>query len=46
METTMTLAIETYSELSGYTFQYIVNECNNGNEVIINSIQMLMFSVA
>jgi len=46
METTMKLAIETYSNLTGRTFNEVVTECNNGNETIIESIKMLMFSVA
>ena len=46
METTMKLAIETYSNLTGRTFNEIVIECNNGNDTIIESIKMLMFSVA
>ena len=46
MKNTMTIAIETYSKLSNRTFNDIVNECNNGNEVIIESIKMLMFSAA
>jgi len=46
METTMKLAIETYSNLTGRTFNEVVTECNNGNETIIEIIKMLMFSVA
>ena len=46
METAMKLAIETYSNLMNYSFEYVVNECLNGNEVIIESIQKLMFSVS
>jgi len=46
MENTMNLAIETYSNLTGRTFNEIVTECNNGNEVIIENIQKLMFCVA
>jgi hypothetical protein len=46
METTMKLAIETYSNLMNYSFEYVVNECLNGNQVITESIQKLMFSVS
>jgi len=46
METTMKLAIETYSNLTERTFEEVVSECNSGNETIIESIKMLMFSVA
>lgn len=46
MKNAMTIAIETYSDLTGKTFNEIVAECNKGNQVIIESIQMLMFSVA
>tara|TARA_R110002051_G_scaffold311728_1_gene386329 strand:- start:604 stop:744 length:141 start_codon:yes stop_codon:yes gene_type:complete len=46
METTMKLAIETYSNLTGRTFDEIVTECVNGDEVILETIKKLMFSVA
>ena len=46
METTMKLAIETYASLSGYSFEYIVSECLNGNEVMTEIVTLLMFSVA
>ena len=46
MTNTMKLAIETYSEITGKTLENIVSECQNGNQVIIESIQMLMFSVS
>lgn len=46
MTNTMTIAIETYSNLTGRSFDEIVNECLNGNTTIIESIQMLMFSAA
>ena len=46
MDTTMKLAIETYSTLTTMTFQEIVTECLNGNNVIIESIQKLMFSIS
>jgi hypothetical protein len=42
----MKLAIETYSNLMNYSFEYVVNECLNGNQVITESIQKLMFSVS
>jgi len=45
METTMKLAIETYSNLMNYSFEYVVNECLNGNEIIIENVTKLMFSV-
>ena len=44
METAMRLAIETYSNLTGRTFEDVLRECNNGNETIIESIKMLMFA--
>lgn len=46
MEITMKLAIETYCELSGYSFEYVTSQCLGGNKVIAESIMMLMFSVA
>ena len=46
MEATMKLAIETYANLTNRTFDEVVNECMNGNTVVIESIQTLMFSVA
>lgn len=46
MKATMKLAIETYAGLMNYSFEYVVNECNNGNQVIIDNIKMLMFSVS
>ena len=45
METTMKLAIETYANLMNYSFEYVVNECLNGNEVIIECVQKLMFAI-
>lgn len=44
METTMKLAIETYAGLMNYSFEYVVNECLNGNSVIIESVTKLMFT--
>jgi hypothetical protein len=46
MVTTMKLAIETYAKLMNYSFEYVVNECLNGNEVIIENVTKLMFCVA
>jgi hypothetical protein len=46
METTMKLAIETYSELTGQNFESIVNECLNGNKQLIKNIKLLMIAVA
>ena len=46
MKTTMTLAIETYAKLTDRTFNEVVTECNSGNETIIESVKMTMFSVA
>jgi hypothetical protein len=46
METTMKLAIETYANLMNYSFEYVVNECLNGNEVIIENVTKLMLCVA
>ena len=45
MKTAMKLAIETYAKLTNTTSDHVINECNNGNEVIIESIQKLMFSI-
>ena len=44
METAMKLAIETYASLTGYSFEHITSECMNGNEVITESITLLMFA--
>ena len=44
METAMKLAIETYSNLTGRTFEDVLSDCNNGNETIIKNIKMLMFA--
>tara|TARA_R110000868_G_scaffold323166_1_gene584123 strand:- start:458 stop:598 length:141 start_codon:yes stop_codon:yes gene_type:complete len=46
METTMKLAIETYSKLTGRTFESIVTECLSGNKTITENIAKLMFSVS
>ena len=46
METTMKLAIETYSNLSGISFENIVSKCLSGDEVTMNIITKLMFCVA
>ena len=46
MTTTMKLSIETYSNLTGRTFNEVVTECTNGNEIVIGNIQKLMFSVS
>jgi hypothetical protein len=40
----MKLAIETYASLTGYSFEHITSECMNGNEVITESITLLMFA--
>jgi hypothetical protein len=46
MKTTMKLAIETYSNLNNTTFQAVVNQCNEGNQIIIDSVMKLMFCVS
>ena len=46
METTMKLAIETYSKLTGKSEKVIIDECLNGNQLTIEIVQKLMFSVA
>lgn len=46
METSMKLAIETYSNLSGESFENITTEILNGNETKRDIIMMLMFSTA
>jgi len=45
METTMKLAIETYANLMNYSFEYVVNECLNGNEIITENVTKLMFAI-
>ena len=46
METTMKLAIETYSNLSGISFETIVNKCLSGDDTTMNIITKLMFCVS
>jgi len=46
MTTTMKLAIETYANLTNRTFEAVVNECNNGNEVVTENVMKLMFANA
>jgi len=46
MENTMKLAIETYSELTGQSFDSIVKECLNGNSQLIKNIKLLMICAA
>ena len=41
----MKLAIETYSNLTGKTFDSIVTECLNGNKTVVENITKLMFSI-
>lgn len=43
METSMKLAIETYSKLTGKSFESITTDCLNGNQIVIENIQKLMF---
>lgn len=45
METTMKLAIETYSELTNRTFNEVLNEMQT-SKIIQESIMKLMFSVS
>jgi hypothetical protein len=45
METTIKLAIETYSKLTNKTFDQVLSEMQT-NKTIQESIMMLMFSVA
>ncbi len=45
METAMKLAIETYSELSGETFNSIIEQIINGNEIKLQIICNLMDAV-
>jgi len=44
MTTTMELAIKTYADLTNTTFLNVLNECNNGNQVVISNVQKLMFA--
>jgi hypothetical protein len=46
MTTTMKISIETYANLTNRTFEDVVNECINGNQLIIENIQKLMFCVS
>ena len=41
----MKLAIETYANLTNRTFEAVVSQCENGNEIVIDNIQKLMFCV-
>jgi len=45
MKTTMKLAVETYATLTNRTPNEILSECLSGNEIIIENIKKLMFSV-
>lgn len=42
METAMKLAIETYSEISGESFESIVNQVLEGNEIKLKIVCDLM----
>ena len=42
----MKLAIETYSNLSGISFETIVSKCLKGDEVTMDIITRLIFCVA
>lgn len=44
MESAIKLSIDTYSKLTGRSFEDILNDCLNGNEVIIEIIQKLMIA--
>jgi len=46
METTMKLAVKTYSELTGQSFESIVKECLNGNAQLMENIKLLMIAAA
>lgn len=45
MTNTLKLAIETYADLSGMSFNEVLNECKKDGS-IKNSVQLLMFAVA
>ena len=45
MENVMKIAIETYAKLTNTSFDKIVSDCQNGNIVVIENVQKLMFSV-
>jgi hypothetical protein len=45
-ETTLKLAIESYSELTKRTTEDIILEIKNGNKIIVESILQLMFMAA
>ena len=44
MTTPMKLAIETYSNLTGQTFNSLVEKSLNGDKVVTENIMKLMFS--
>jgi hypothetical protein len=46
METTLKLAIETYAELTNRTFDEVVTEFLNKNEIVVENIIKLMFMAA
>ena len=46
METTLKLAIETYANITNQTTKDVMQKCLDGNQAVIDSVQMLMFSVA
>lgn len=44
MENALQQAIKMYAELTNRTAKEVIRECQAGNQVIIESVQMLMFS--
>lgn len=46
METAMKLAVESYSKLSGRTSKEIMEDCLSGNQTVLDSVMMLMFSTS
>jgi hypothetical protein len=45
MTTTMTIAIETYANLTNRTFNEVLLEMDKGNEIIIDNIVKMMFAI-
>jgi len=45
MEITMRLAIKTYSDLTSRTPKSVMKDVINGNKVVLESIQLIMFAI-
>ena len=46
MENTIKNAIETYSTLTGQNSNDILKKCLNGDEIILENIKKIMFSIS